>query len=91
MYVSVTAGNAPYIAFTVAMEFVPSHQYVEKENEDAWYYEMFEFPAPIPANEATEPQILQQIVPSGARYSLPTLDRQDFKFSFCPDGGTTLR
>ena len=75
------------------MEFIPISQYVEKPNKYAWYYEMFEIPAPESINEVTEAdaQILQQIVPAGSRHSLQTLNRQDFKLAFCPDAGTTSR
>ena len=93
VYISVTAGNAPFIAWTVAMEFVPKSQYVETPNKDALYYEMFEIPAPKSINQVTEAdvQVLQQIVPAGTKHSLQTLNRQDFKLAFCPDAGTTPR
>ncbi len=93
VYISVTAGNAPYIAWTVAMEFLPKDQYVENPIENFWYYKIFEIPEPIPINEVTEAdvKILQQIVPSGTKHSLTTLNRQDFKLAFCPDAGTTQR
>lgn len=93
MYISVTAGNAPYIAWTVAMEFTPKDQHVKNQNDNSWYQEMFDFPEPIPINKVTEADVnvLQQIVPSGSQFSLKTLDRQDFFLAFCPDNGTTKR
>ena len=97
VYISATAGNAPYIAWTIAMEFLPKDQYVEIPNTwnkyNEWYYEMFEHPEPIAINEVTDTdaKILQQIVPPGSAHSVTTLNRQDFKMAFCPDGQTTQR
>ena len=93
VYISVIAGNAPYISWTVAMEFLPKDQYTKKEKSDSWYHEMFEFPEPIAINQVNESSVktLQQIVPPGSKHSVTTLNRQDFKLAFCPDAATTPR
>ena len=75
------------------MEFLPKDQYVEEPNKHFWYYRLSEFPEPIPINLVTraDVKILQQVIPSGSRHSVTTLNRQDFRLAFCPDAGTTLR
>lgn len=93
LYISVTAGNAPYIAWTVAMEFLPKDQYVEKRNRNQLYYKIFEFPEPIAINSVTDAdvKVLQQVVPPGSAHSVTTSNKQDFRLAFCPDSGTTPR
>ncbi|XP_028401354.1 uncharacterized protein LOC114524465 [Dendronephthya gigantea] len=91
VFVTVTAGNAPYISWTVAVEFIPKYQYVEKPNRDAFYYDLLRFPEPIAINKVADVKILQQIVPPGYKFSVQTSDRRDFRMAFCPDEGTTER
>ena len=59
VYISATAGNAPYIQWTIAMEFLPKDQYVEIPNTwnkyNKWYYEpQYE---PIATNEVTDTDV----------------------------------
>lgn len=93
VYIVVTAGNAPNIDWTVALEFLPKSQYVEKDNEELLFYEMLEFPEPIAINKVSDTDVktLQQIVPPGNNHNVSTMQRRDFRFAFCPDAATTPR
>lgn len=93
IYVSVTAGNAPYISWTVAVEFIQKTNHVKMSHRKSLLYDIFEYPEPIAMNKVTNAdiKILQQIVPPGTPHSVTTLNRQDFKLAFCPDAGTTQR
>lgn len=90
IFVRVTAGPAPNIDWTVALEFISKSQYFATRMEDAMYYDV---PEPIGRNDISpnDVKVLSQIVPPGTHHTVTTLNRIDFSMSFCPDNQTTQR
>ena len=88
IYVRVTSGDAPNIAWTVSIEHQTKQEYVK--NKEFEYREVRE---PVARNEISPDSIktLTQIIPPGARHSVTTLNRIDFSLIFCPDTETTPR
>lgn len=92
VFIRATAGPAPNIDWTVALEFLDKKEYFKNHvNKPNRRY--IDVPEPKAQNKISpsDVKVLTQIIPTGIRETVSTLNSLQFNLSFCPDSQTTQR
>lgn len=92
VYIRATSGPAPNIDWTVALQFVSKKEF-DKNSGEQPRRRLFDVPEPKARNKISpnDIKVLTQLIPTGVRESVTTLNKLQFIMSFCPNSQTTER